>query len=260
MLGKTLCIGVGSMGGALLRGALQHGVLKASDTHILVRREEQCKALTEELGVVGFTTMPNVHEYNTILLAVKPQVLPSVLETLKEVPYRPVMISVAAGITLDTLDAAIPQANWFRAMPNTPASIGAGMTALAGDDVHTDLGRDVQALFEAVGEVAVVSEADLDRLGALSGAMFVILDALADAGVRIGLPRHLAIKAAAQTMYGAGKMALESGNHPAVLRDQVTSPGGTTIAGIGAMEKGGLRSALQDGVVACLARSNELGK
>ena len=100
-------------------------------------------------------------------------------------------------------------------MPNTPASIGAGMTALAGDDVHTDLGRAVQALFEAVGEVAVVSEADLDRLGALSGAgpgyMFVILDALADAGVRIGLPRHLAIKAAAQTMYGAGKMALESG-------------------------------------------------
>ena len=255
MLGKTLCIGVGSMGGALLRGALQHGVLKASDTHILVRREEQCKALTEELGVVGFTT---------ILLAVKPQVLPSVLETLKEVPYGTVMISIAAGITLDTLDAAIPQANWFRAMPNTPASIGAGMTALAGDDVHTDLGRDVQALFEAVGEVAVVSEADLDRLGALSGAgpgyMFVILDALADAGVRIGLPRHLAIKAAAQTMYGAGKMALESGNHPAVLRDQVTSPGGTTIAGIAAMEKGGLRSALQDGVVACLARSNELGK
>lgn len=112
--------------------------------------------------------------------------------------------------------------------------------------------------------MVVVSEADLDRLGALSGAgpgyMFVILDALADAGVRIGLPRHLAIKAAAQTMYGAGKMALESGNHPAVLRDQVTSPGGTTIAGIGAMEKGGLRSALQDGVVACLARSNELGK
>ena len=190
------------------------------------------------------------------MLAVKPQVLPSVLEMLKEVPYGTVMISVAAGITLDTLDAAIPQANWFRAMPNTPASIGAGMTALAGDDVHTDLGRAVQALFEAVG--------DLDRLGALSGAgpgyMFVILDALADAGVRIGLPRHLAIKAAAQTMYGAGKMALESGNHPAVLRDQVTSPGGTTIAGIGAMEKGGLRSALQDGVVACLARSNELGK
>ena len=260
MLGKTLCIGVGSMGGALLRGALQHGVLKACDTHILVRREEQCKALTEELGVVGFTTLPNVNEYNTILLAVKPQVLPSVLE----VPYGTVMISVAAGVTLDTLDAAIPQANWFRAMPNTPASIGAGMTALAGDDVNTDLGRAVQALFEAVGEVAVVSEADLDRLGALSGAgpgyMFVILDALADAGVRIGLPRQLAIKAAAQTMYGAGKMALESGNHPAVLRDQVTSPGGTTIAGIGAMEKGGLRSSLQDGVVACLARSNELGK
>ena len=90
--------------------------------------------------------------------------------------------------------------------------------------------------------------------------MYVILDALADAGVRIGLPRQLAIKAAAQTMYGAGKMALESSTHPAILRDQVTSPGGTTIAGIAAMEKGGLRSALHDGVVACLARYNELGK
>ena len=106
MLGKTLFIGVGSMGGALLRGALQHGVLKASDTHILVRREEQCKALTEELGVVGFTTMPNVHEYNTILLAVKPQVLPSVLETLKEVPYGTVMISVAASRVSKVIPAA----------------------------------------------------------------------------------------------------------------------------------------------------------
>ena len=97
--------------------------------------------------------------------------LPSVLEMLKEVPYGTVMISVAAGITLDTLDAAIPQANsGLELCQIHPASIGAGMTALAGDDVHTDLGRAVQALFEAVGEVAVVSEADLDRLGALSGA------------------------------------------------------------------------------------------
>lgn len=264
MLGKTLCIGVGSMGGALLRGALQHGVLQVCDTHILVRREEQCRELTDELGVVGFTAMPDVRHYNTILLAVKPQVLPVVLESLSQVAYGTTLISVAAGVTLDTLKEAVPQAKWFRAMPNTPAAIGGGMTALAGDDMETDVARGVQALFEAVGEVAVVSEEDLDRLGALSGAgpgyMFVILDALADAGVRIGLPRQLAIKAAAQTMYGAGKMALDSGLHPALLRDQVTSPGGTTIAGIAAMEKGGLRSAIQDGVAACLARSNELGK
>ena len=262
MLGKTVCIGVGAMGGALLRGALSQGILRADDVSIVVRRPEHRDELVDELGVTGFVELPDMAQFDTIILAVKPQVLPSVLSQLTSVKAGTTVISVAAGVTLDTLRNALPTAVLCRAMPNTPASIGCGMTALTADN-----GADttsVEALFNAVGEVAVVSEADLDRLGALSGAgpgyMFVILDALADAGVRIGLSRQLAIKAAAQTMYGAGKMALESGTHPAVLRDQVTSPGGTTIAGIGAMEKGGLRSALQDGVVACLARSNELGK
>lgn len=262
MLGKTVCIGVGAMGGALLRGALAQGILQASDVSIVVRRPEHRDELVDELGVTGFVELPDMAQFDTIILAIKPQVLPSVLSQLTSVKAGATVISVAAGVTLDTLHKALPTAVLYRAMPNTPASIGCGMTALTADnDADTTL---VEALFNAVGEVAVVSEADLDRLGALSGAgpgyMFVILDALADAGVRIGLPRQLAIKAAAQTMYGAGKMALESGTHPAILRDQVTSPGGTTIAGIGAMEKGGLRSALQDGVVACLARSNELGK
>ena len=262
MLGKTVCIGVGAMGGALLRGALTQGVLQPNDVSIVVRRPEHRDELVDELGVTGFVELPDMAQFDTIILAVKPQVLPSVLSQLTSVKAGATVISVAAGVTLDTLRKALPNAVLYRAMPNTPASIGCGMTALTADNGADTI--HVEALFNAVGEVAVVSEADLDRLGALSGAgpgyMFVILDALADAGVRIGLPRQLAIKAAAQTMYGAGKMALESGTHPAVLRDQVTSPGGTTIAGIGAMEKGGLRSALQDGVVACLARSNELGK
>ena len=262
MLGKTVCIGVGAMGGALLRGALTQGVLQPNDVSIVVRRPEHRDELVDELGVTGFVELPDMAQFDTIILAVKPQVLPSVLSQLTSVKAGATVISVAAGVTLDTLCKALPTAVLYRAMPNTPASIGCGMTALTADNGADTI--HVEALFNAVGEVAVVSEADLDRLGALSGAgpgyMFVILDALADAGVRIGLPRQLAIKAAAQTMYGAGKMALESGTHPAILRDQVTSPGGTTIAGIGAMEKGGLRSALQDGVVACLARSNELGK
>ena len=262
MLGKTVCIGVGAMGGALLRGVLSQGILRRDDVSIVVRRPEHRDELVDELGVTGFVELPNMAQFDTIILAVKPQVLPSVLSQLKSVKAGATVISVATGVTLDTLRNELPTAVLYRAMPNTPASIGCGMTALTADNGADTI--HVEALFNAVGEVAVVSEADLDRLGALSGAgpgyMFVILDALADAGVRIGLPRQLAIKATAQTMYGAGKMALESGTHPAILRDQVTSPGGTTIAGIGAMEKGGLRSALQDGVVACLARSNELGK
>ena len=262
MLGKIVCIGVGAMGGALLRGALAQGILQASDVSIVVRRAEHRDELVDELGVTGYIDLPDMAQFDTIILAVKPQVLPSVLSQLTSVKAGATVISVAAGVTLETLRKALPMAVLYRVMPNTPASIGCGMTALTADnDADT---TSVEALFNAVGEVAVVSEADLDRLGALSGAgpgyMFVILDALADAGVRIGLPRQLAIKAAAQTMYGASKMALKSGTHPAVLRDQVTSPGGTTIAGIGVMEKGGLRSALQDGVIACLARSNELGK
>ena len=121
-----------------------------------------------------------------------------------------------------------------------------------------------RGIFEALGRAAVVSERQLDELGALSGAgpgyAFVIIDALSDAGVNIGLPRDVAVLAAAQTMYGAAKMVLETGKHPAALRDMVTSPGGTTIAGIAAMERGGLRAALIDGVKACMEKSDSMGK
>ena len=180
-------------------------------------------------------------------------------------PAGPTCLSVAAGVTLSTLEAAIPQAVWYRAMPNTPVVVGAGLTALtAGSKGNETVTAELSALFGAIGEAVVCSEADLERLTAISGSgpgyAFVIMDALADAGVRLGLTRKVAIKAAAYTLFGAGKMALETGNHPAVLRDQVTSPGGTTIAGIAKMEKEGLRSALQEGVVACYERSLELGK
>ena len=199
MLGKTVCIGVGAMGGALLRGALTQGVLQPNDVSIVVRRPEHRDELVDELGITGFVELPDMAQFDTIILAVKPQVLPSVLSQLTSVKAGTTVISVAAGVTLDTLRKALPTAVLYRAMPNTPASIGCGMTALTADNGADTI--HVEALFNAVGEVAVVSEADLDRLGALSGAgpgyMFVILDALADAGVRIGLPRQLAIKAAA---------------------------------------------------------------
>lgn len=151
----------------------------------------------------------------------------------------------------------------YRVMPNTPVAVGAGMTAVAAGTKGTEaITAKVAGLFTAIGEAEVVSEVILIAY-ALSGAgpgyAFVIMDALADAGVRLGLTRKLAIKAAAQTLYGAGKLAAETGSHPAVLRDMVTSPGGTTIVGIAAMEKGGLRSAIHDGVVACYERSLELG-
>lgn len=265
MLGRTLFIGAGAMGGSILRGALKTGLLKPEEVFVTVHSEAHCQELAKELGVKAATSIPELGDFDMIILAVKPQVLPSVLPDLKNVSEKTTLLSVAAGITLATLEEALPNNSWYRAMPNTPVAVGAGMTAIASGSKGTEArGADVKALFEAIGEAVLVSEADLDRLGALSGAgpgyCFVIMDALADAGVRIGLPRALAIRAAAQTLLGAGLMAVNTGSHPAVLRDQVTSPGGTTIAGIAAMEAGGLRSAIQSGVVACYDRSNELGK
>lgn len=267
MLGRILCIGAGAMGGAILRGALEKGVITSNELLVTVRTEEHARTLEEELGISVTTSLPDwkTDGFDTILLAVKPQVLPHVLVNLKEIPPHTTCISIAAGITLHTLESALPQADWYRAMPNMPAAVGAGMTALAaGPNASLAVTAQVQELFSAIGQVEVVSEMDLDRLGALSGAgpgyAFLMMDALADAGVRIGLSRALAIKAAAQTLLGAGMMAIKTGTHPAILRDQVTSPGGTTIAGILAMEKGGLRSAIHDGIIACYERSNELGK
>lgn len=267
MLGRTLFIGAGAMGGAILRGALRAGVLQKENLLVTVRTATHAEALSKEFSLPVSTELPDfkTQDIQTIVLAVKPQVLASVMKNLSHVSQGTLMISLAAGITLASLETYLPYCKWYRAMPNMPASIGYGMTALtAGCHSDEETTAAVVDLFASVGEVALVSEADLDRLGALSGAgpgyVYVMLDALADAGVRIGLPRPLAIKAAAQTLYGAGAMALKTGQHPAVLRDQVTSPGGTTIAGIAAMEKGGLRSALQDGVLACYERSNELGK
>lgn len=265
MAGQILFIGAGAMGGAILRGALANRLVEPQAVYVLVKTEASAHALREELNVNAGTELPDIKDVKTVIWAVKPQVLPEVLPQFKILPAGTTCLCVAAGVTLSTLEAAIPQAVWYRAMPNTPVVVGAGLTALtAGSKGNETVTAELSALFGAIGEAVVCSEADLERLTAISGSgpgyAFVIMDALADAGVRLGLTRKVAIKAAAYTLFGAGKMALETGNHPAVLRDQVTSPGGTTIAGIAKMEKEGLRSALQEGVVACYERSLELGK
>ncbi len=262
---KTLFVGCGAMGSAILHGALDHGVLTKDSVTVVERRQEKCTAIHEALGICATTNLPDLSDVGLIVLAVKPQVLPSVLSTLVGVKEGTYIVSIAAGVPLSVLEESVPHGAWVRAMPNTPVSVGAGMTAITvSPNVKTELPPVIERIFGAIGVTVIVSEADLDRLGAISGAgpgyCFVIMDALADAGVRIGLPRTLAIQAAAQTLYGAGKLAVESGMHPALLRDQVTSPGGTTIVGISTMEKYGLRTALQEGVVACLQRSDELGK
>ena len=263
-MGKTLLIGAGAMGGAILKGALEAGLWLASDVDVMVKRPEHAQELSNTFGVATYTVLPDCSTYDCIVLGVKPQVLPSVLAQMDSVKAGTTLISIAAGVPLAKLETALGQGHWYRVMPNTPAAVGLGMSAICvGSQATEKETKAVQALFDGVGQTAIVSEQDLDRMSTIAGCgpgyLAVVLDALADAGVRIGLPRSLAIQCAAQTMYGTGAWAVQTGLHPAILRDQVTSPGGTTIAGIAAMEDKGLRAAIQAGVVAALKRNEELG-
>jgi len=188
---KILLIGVGSMGGAILQGALEQGVWGPEEVDVLVRRSEQAAELERTLGVTAFTdcdAIPAFDEYRTIVFGVKPQVLPALMEEVgAQIEARTLCISIAAGITLDTLQSFASHVHWLRAMPNTPILIKAGFTAIASSEQVTP-GEREQALriFEALGEAVVCSETDLDRIGALAGAgpgyMYTILDAMANAG------------------------------------------------------------------------------
>lgn len=261
---KIMMIGCGAMGGAILSGCLSKGLWTKEEVYIKASTEKSTVEKAERYGVSA-ASLKDIGEADFVLLAVKPDIIPFILEEIN--PYRPRrVISVAAAVTAATLEAGLPEKTpVIRVMPNTPASVGGGMTAItAGRYADEDFIETAKEIFSALGKAAVVSERQLDEMGALSGAgpgyVFVIIDALADAGVRAGLPRKLAVEAAAQTLYGAAKMVLETGKHPAELRDGVTSPGGTTIAGIHAMEARGIRAALMDAVMAALAKSDEMSR
>lgn len=259
---KIVLIGCGAMGGAILSGCLKKEVWKPEEVFL----KEHSPAASEEKAAqygVQAASEEDLREASLVILAVKPNIIPSVLDEIA--PFRPGrVLSIAAAVTLADLEGKLPEGTEvIRVMPNTPASVGAGMAAIApGRCASPEFTDEAETIFRALGREAVVTERQLDELGALSGAgpayAFVIIDALSDAGVLIGLPRKLAIEAAAQTLYGAAKMVLETGKHPAELRDQVTSPGGTTIAGLHAMEKRGIRAALMDGVKASLDKSDQM--
>ncbi len=202
-----------------------------------------------------------------VVLAVKPQILPTVLAELRPVASADkLFISVAAGVTSKTIAEALGgEPRIVRSMPNTPALIQVGATVLA-TGAHASE-RDMEmsrAIFDSVGITEVLGENQLDAVTGLSGSgpayVFVILESLADAGVKVGLPRPIALKLAAQTLMGSAKLLLDTNGHPGQLKDMVTSPGGTTIAGLHALEQGGLRTTLISAVEAATDRAKELGK
>jgi pyrroline-5-carboxylate reductase len=260
-------IGCGKMGSALVAGALRSGALQSGQVWgfdaIPAATEEFCQ---QTHGQAATTLADLATHCDTFLLATKPHQVRDVLQQLGHaLQHKPALvISVAAGIPLAVLENCLPPTvRVIRTMPNTPALVGQGATAYSpGQRALPADATAAAALFSAVGLAIEVPERLLDAVTGLSGSGpaygFIIIEALADAGVRQGLPRADALKLAAQTLLGAATMVLETGQHPGALKDMVTSPGGTTIAGIAALEEHGLRHALHAAVAAASQRSREL--
>lgn len=258
-------VGAGFMGEALLRGILRAGLYAPAAVAASDVNAARLQALAAELGIQAAADNPAaVAGAETVLLAVKPQILPAVLDDLgKHVSAGQLVISIAAGVSLATLQGKLAGVPLVRAMPNLLASVGAAATALAAGAHATEehLQR-AEAIFGAVGSSVRVEEKLLNAVTGLSGSgpayICLVIEALADAGVQAGLTRDVAQQLAAQTVLGTGRLILESGKHPAQVKDQVSSPAGTTIAGVRALERAGLRAALMEAVDAAVSRAGEL--
>ncbi len=260
-------IGVGNMGSSLVGGLLDGGRVQPGLVTAVDPREEVLAPLRSAGVGVGTDPSLAVRGKDLVVLGVKPQIAGEVMQGIApELQLNQVIVSIMAGVSTEAIERAAAQSQPIvRVMPQILVSLRAAASALAagrnasGDDV-----RLVQELFDEVGTTVVVEEKQMDAVTGLSGSgpayVYTIIEALADGGVRMGLPREAALKLAAQTVCGAGRMVLESGEHPAELKDRVTSPGGTTIAGLHEPEKGGLRKALMDAVQAATDRSIELGR
>ena len=261
-------IGGGNMAEAIVRGLLHAEVVPPERVIVSDVKAERLEQLAKRHGIR--TTSDNlalVREADVVVLSVKPQVIDKVLVAIGDA-IRPeqVIVSVAAGVPVAALEARLPPgARVVRTMPNTPATVDAGATAIAPGSHATEADLAIaRALFTAVGRVVTLEESLLDAVTGLSGSgpayVMVMIEALADGGVKVGLHRDTALLLAAQTVYGSAKLLLETGEHPGRLKDMVTSPGGTAIAGLHTLESGGLRRTLIDAVEAATNRSQALGE
>jgi pyrroline-5-carboxylate reductase len=268
-LGKKIAfLGTGNMAEALVKGLLRAGMAAESDVVCAEPRAERREEIAKRYGV-GTTdsNLDAAEGADIVVLSVKPQTMDVLLEEIAPaIDHRKLVISIAAGISIQAIARKLGAGvRIVRTMPNTPALVGAGATALArgAHATNADL-EQARQLFQAVGIAHVVDESLLDAVTGLSGSgpafVFLAIEALADGGVKVGLARPVAMALAAQTVMGAAKLVLESGDHPGKLKDQVTSPGGTAIAGVHALEVGGLRAALIAAVEAATRRSHELGE
>jgi pyrroline-5-carboxylate reductase len=261
-------IGAGVMGQTILRGLLSGKLVAHDRVWAGDKNDSTCEAASKALGIVVDSDFHSrVPGADLIILCVKPNDAPGVLATLRNAGLRreTLIISILAGVGTDRLESLLGTENpVVRAMPNTPAVVGEGMTVVcAGRYASRDHLHRAERIFEAVGRCIPVDEIHFNAVTALSGSgpgyQFLIMEALADAGVRVGLPRQLALELVAQTALGAAKMVLATGRHPAALRDDVTTPAGCTIAGLLMLEDGRIRSVLARAVEEATKTSAHLG-
>ena len=259
-------LGAGAMGGAILSGAIKAGVVKPDDIYLF----DVSKTITDKYAEIGCNVVSSNKELgetvDILLSCVKPQYAAGALAELGNTLDGKAMISIMAGLTTETIRKMTGgHFRLLRLMPNTPALVGMGAFALdSGTDLTDDEKAFAQKLFESLGIVEWMSEDLIDTACGLSGAgpayIYLVIEALADGGVAKGLPRKTAQNLAAQTVMGAAKMVLETGQHPGFLKDQVCSPGGNTIVGIKTLEEHGVRGAFIDTVIKSTERTKELGK
>lgn len=260
-------IGAGTMAEAIVSGMVAQGLCEGREILMSNRSAEKLQRMAQTYGVATATDNQQViDDAEYLIFAVKPQQFSTVCAQLQRKPAQgKAIVSIMAGVTMDTLAKQLGSVALFRAMPNTPAKIGWGMTGVAANSLATAEQKQVVLdIFNSVGQTILIEEAYIDAVGAVSGSgpayMYQILEALADGAVMAGLPRAVAYQLAGQTMAGSAMMMLETGQHPAVLKDAVTSPGGTTIRALKVMEERGVRNALMEAVQQAYLRAKELGE
>ena len=259
-------IGAGKMAESIARGVVKSGILPASR----IRTAHSGSARRTAFESIGVTVLDNnsqvVEDSDVIIFSVKPQVVKNVVSELKPIlSEKKLLVSVAAGIKLKDLQEWAGQGRFIRVMPNTPSAVGEASTVITlGEKATTEDGELISQLFGAIGKVWKADEKLFDAVTGLSGSgpayVFLAIEALADGGVAAGLPRELALGLASQTVLGAASMVSGMSKHPGQHKDDVASPGGTTIAGIHELEKSGFRGILMNAVVAAAKRSKELSQ
>jgi len=267
LAGKRVAfLGAGKMGSIILQALLKSGLLSAKSTCATVAHQERAKSLAAKLKVkVGTNNVEAVQGADIIVIGVKPQVVEDVVREISgHITRKQMIVSVAASVPTSMIEKNLPpNVPVIRAMPNTPCQLGAGMTAICKGQ-HASA-KDVALtchMFDVVGRTVVVDEKHMDAVTALSASgpayIYIILESLAEAGVKVGLPRDIATLLAAQTTLGAARVVLETGDHPALLKDAVTTPAGCTIDAIMELEEGKLRVTLIKAVVKAAQRAKEL--